>query len=112
MARRSQPNDSPESIRGSLVELLTNFAAELKRDDLRAKVIALIPAFHKLRDLGSSLMPKTDEVSGRERIIAYLHRYPGKVIDGDELMIVSGIGDGRGESGNFASNSAGGFTQA
>jgi hypothetical protein len=93
LPRRSQPNDEPESLRTSLVELLTNFAAELKKTDLRAKVIGLIPAFHKLRDLGSSLMPKSDALSGRDRIIAYLARYPLKVIDGDELMVVSGIGE-------------------
>ena len=93
MPRRSQPNDEPESLRSSLVELLTNFAAELKRTDVRAKVIALIPAFHKLRDLGSSLMPKNDALGARDRIIAYLVQYPFRVIDGDELMVVSGIGE-------------------
>ena len=93
MPRRSQPNDEPEALRAELVELLTNFAAEIQKPDLREKVIALIPAFHKLRDLGSSLMPKSDELSGRDRIIAYLLRYPHKVIDGDELMVVSGIGE-------------------
>jgi hypothetical protein len=56
-------------------------------------VIALIPAFHKLRDLGSSLIPKSDAPSARDRIIVYLQRYPQRVIDGDELMVVSGIGE-------------------
>ena len=93
MARRSQPNDQPESLRSALVDLLKDFADQLKKTDVRAKVIALIPAFHKLRDLGSSLMPKSDALSGRDRIIAYLVRYPQRVIDGDELMVVSGIGE-------------------
>ena len=93
MPRRSQPNDQPESLRQSLVELLTNFAAELRKGDLRGKVLALIPAFHKLRDLGSSLIPKSDAPSARDRIIAYLKRYPRTVIAGDELMVVSGIGE-------------------
>lgn len=93
MARRSQPNDKPEALRQSLVELLTNFADELKKTDLRDKVVALIPAFHKLRDLGSSLIPKNEAANARERIIAYLQRYPQTVIDGDELMVVSGIGE-------------------
>jgi hypothetical protein len=73
--------------------LLSNFGNELQKPDLRTKVIALIPAFHKLRDLGSSLVPKTDASSGRDRILAYLTRYPTQVIDGDELMVVSGIGE-------------------
>lgn len=91
MARRSQPSNVPEELRQSLVELLTNFAEELKKEDLREKVVALVPAFHKLRDLGSSLIPQSEAASARERIIAYLKQYPRVVIDGDELMVVSGI---------------------
>ena len=93
MTRRSSPNDKPEDLRQSLIELLTNFAEELKRSDLRAKVMALVPAYHKLRDLGSSLIPKDEAPSARDRIIAYFRRYPQKVIDGNELMVVSGIGE-------------------
>lgn len=93
MARRSQPNNVPEELRQSLVELLTNFKEELQKDDLREKVVALVPAFHKLRDLGSSLIPQSEAASARERIISYLQQYPGIVIDGDELMVVSGINE-------------------
>ena len=75
------------------MELLTNFADELKQSELRNKVLALVPAFHKLRDLGSSLIPKEDSPSARDRIIAYLRNYPQRIIDGDELMVVSGIGE-------------------
>lgn len=89
--RRPKPNDAPEELRQSLIELLTNFAAELEKSDLRAKVVALVPAFHKLRDLGSSFIPHGEAPSARDRIIAYLKRFPNKVIDGDELMVVSGI---------------------
>ncbi len=91
--RRSRPSDKPEQLRSELVHLLTNFAEELNKTDLRPKVIALVPVFHKLRDLGSSLIPKSDADSGRERILAYLRRYPQVIIDGDELMVVSGIGE-------------------
>ena len=93
MARRSQPSNVPEELRQSLVELLTNFAEELHKEDLREKVVALVPAFHKLRDLGSSLIPQSEAASARERIIAYLKQYPRVVIDGDELMVVSGINE-------------------
>jgi hypothetical protein len=91
--RRSRPENEPEALRQSLVELLTNFAEELRKSDLRAKVIALVPAFHKLRDLGSSLIPKNEAASARNRIIAYFLRYPHTVINGDELMVVSGIAE-------------------
>jgi hypothetical protein len=93
LARRSRPDDEPESIRAALVGLLANFDAELAQSDVRVKVKALIPAFHKLRDLGCSLIPKSEAPSARDRIIAYFKRYPRKVIDGDELMVVSGIAE-------------------
>lgn len=93
MARRSKPNNEPEQLRCRLVELITNFATELENSDLRSKVRALVPAFHTLRDLGSSLMPIQGAVSARDRILAYLQTYPFQVIDGDELMVVSGIGE-------------------
>ena len=93
MARRSKPKDNPEMLRQSLVDLLTNFSEELKKRDLRSKVVALIPAFQALRDLGSSLIPKTEAASARDRIIEYLKQYPRIVIDGDELMVVSGINE-------------------
>ena len=86
MARRSKPNDTPEALQQHLIDLLTNFSEELKNEDLRAKVVALVPAFHTLRDLGSSLIPKTEAPSARDRIIAYLKQYPLTVIDGDELI--------------------------
>jgi len=93
LPRRSHPAAEPEAIRQSLVDLLTNFAAELEKPDLRSKVIALVPAFHKLRDLGSSLIPRAEADSALDRVIAYFKRYPRKVIDGDELMVVSGIAE-------------------
>jgi hypothetical protein len=93
LPRRSKPDSEPESIRSSLVDLLTNFTSELAGSDLRAKVIALVPAFHKLRDLGSSLIPRSEAANTYARITAYLLRYQGQVIDGDELMVVAGIAE-------------------
>jgi hypothetical protein len=84
------PNES-ELLRQSLVDLLGNFASDLQKEDLRAKVVALVPAFQKLRDLGRSLIPQSDVDSGRDRILAYLRRYPQQAIDSDELIVVSGI---------------------
>jgi hypothetical protein len=56
-------------------------------------VLALIPAFHSLRDLGSSFIPKTTAASGIDRILFYLRKYPITVIHGDELMVIAGIGE-------------------
>lgn len=91
MRRSKQYN--PEVIRDNLVALLTDFRTKLKQSDLRAKVQALIPAFHLLRDLGSSLIPKETAASGMDRVLAYLQKYALTVIKGDELMVVAGIGE-------------------
>lgn len=92
MPRRSKQGEL-ETIRATLVELLTNFKKELETPNLRAKVQALVPAYHLLRDLGSSLIPREDAASARDRILFYLRKYPRFVIAGDELMVVSGIGE-------------------
>jgi hypothetical protein len=93
LVRRSQPNDRPEELRTELVALLTDFAENLQHKDLRTKVLALVPAFRKLRDLGCSLIPMSEPVSARDRILAYLLRYPQQIIDGDELAVISGISE-------------------
>jgi hypothetical protein len=92
MPRRSKQGDV-EVIREKLVALLANFQSELKSSHLRSKVKALIPAYHLLRDLGSSLIPKADADSARDRILFYLLKYPKIVIRGEELMVVAGIND-------------------
>jgi len=76
-----------------LMALLRDFERQIKEQDLRTKVLALVPAFHSLRDLGSSLIPQQDACAARERILLYLLRYPLVVIHGDELMVISGIQD-------------------
>jgi hypothetical protein len=76
-----------------LVALLTDFAEKLRHGDLRTKVLALVPAFRKLRDLGCSLIPMSDAASARDRILAYLLKYPQQIVDGDELAVISGISE-------------------
>lgn len=92
MARRSKQSD-PEKIRREVIELLVNFENRLARGDLRQKVIALIPIRNLLNDLGSSLIPAEIASSARDRILAYLQRYPLTVIDGQELAVVAGISE-------------------
>lgn len=70
--------------------MLTEFNSALP--DTREKVLSLIPAFHLLRDLGSSLISEHIPAA-RDRIIFYLCKYPRKIIHGDELMVVSGISE-------------------
>jgi len=51
----------------------------------------LVPCFHHLRELGKSLIPRAVARSARDRILHYFIKYPGIVISGDELLVVSGI---------------------
>ena len=90
MAPRSQ-NKDPEILRKELIALFENFESSLKSGTLRQKVLALIPAFRSLRNLGCSLIPANIANSARERIIHYFQKYPNIIIKGDELLVVSGI---------------------
>ncbi|MDR2345189.1 MAG: HNH endonuclease [Planctomycetaceae bacterium] len=92
MPRRPIKN-TPETLRKELIALLTDFESKLQLSDLRDKVLALIPAFHKLRDLGSSLMLRKSASAARDRILAYFLKYPFTIIHSDELMIITGIQD-------------------
>ncbi len=90
MPRRPK-STTPDEVRNRLIVLLSDFEKHLRQDDLRQKVKALVPAFHLLRDLGSSLIPHQDAGAARDRILSYFRKYPFEVIHGDELMVVSGI---------------------
>jgi len=83
--------DNPEAIRQKVVELIKNFQAELMSGELRTKVLALVPIFHGLRDLGKSLIPAENASAARDRILYYFRKYPSTIINGDELLVVSGI---------------------
>ena len=80
-----------EDIRAQLVAMLLDFEQELKSGELREKVLYLSRCFHGLRDLGKSLVPPSVAGSARERILYYFKEYPGIVISGEELLVVSGI---------------------
>jgi len=92
MARRSN-RDTPEVLRQKLLTLIEEFEYKLQDDDLRAQVVALVPANHTLRDLGSSLITDDSSNSAKGRILAYLLKYPKTVLHGDELMVVAGISE-------------------
>lgn len=92
MTRRSQPRDT-STILKELQQLLADFESELVSGDLRAKVLALVPAVHALRDLGSSLISKSEANSARNRVLLYFRRYLQQIIKGDELLVVAGINE-------------------
>ncbi len=90
MARSSSPSE-PEQLRSILVRFLQDIESKLQSKERRERVRALIPAFHALRDLGASLLPEVALEAARERILFYSRQYPLTVINGEELMVVSGI---------------------
>jgi len=93
MPRKRARNISgtPEDCRRDLEELIRNFETHLREGELRTKVLALIPIFHGLRNLGKSLIPHELARAARDRILYYFRQYPKVVINGDELLVVSGI---------------------
>lgn len=89
--RKKAKRSDPEAVRQKVAKLIDNFEAELRSGELRPKVLALIPIFHGLRDLGKALIPAEHASAARDRILYYFRQYPGTVINGDELLVVSGI---------------------
>jgi hypothetical protein len=90
-AKRKMKQADPETLRRELARLIENFEAELRSGELRTKVLSLIPIFHGLRELGKALLPAECASAARDRILYYLCKYPRTVINGDELLVVSGI---------------------
>ena len=89
--RKERKQVDPEVFRRRVEELIRNFESELQTKDLRPKVLALVPIFHSLRDLGKALIPSEYASAARDRILYYFRKYHGIIIAGDELLVVSGI---------------------
>lgn len=92
MARKTKQCDT-QVLRNELIELFRGFESKVSASDLRGRVLFLVPAHHLLRDMGSSLVSIEEAASAQERIILYLRTYPGQFVSGDELMVISGIGE-------------------
>ena len=92
MAKRTKPG-SPEEYRLQLVELLENFQEYLRSSELRDQVLQLVPATKLLQNLGCSLIQGEETGSARGRILAYMKKYVGVILSGEELMVVAGISE-------------------
>ena len=69
--------NNPESIRKELQDLISNFELELKKEELRPKVLSLVQFLEKFRALGISLSISDHKTtSARERILNYFQKYP------------------------------------
>ncbi len=71
--------------------LIDNYEQELLNDNLRSKVIYLTQVLKNFRNLGKSIIDDENDLSARDRILKYFLKFPGVIINGDELFIVSGI---------------------
>ena len=76
-----------------LYETLRSFEDAGSTDSVREQVLALIPAFDSLREIGKSLVPQGTTMSARDRLLKYFLCYPGAIISGKELMVVGGISE-------------------
>lgn len=79
-------SSDPETLRQKLEKLIKNFETDLRSGELRPKVLALIPIFRNLRNLGKALIPPEYSSAARVRILFYFRTYPGTIINGDELL--------------------------
>jgi len=93
MVRRSKATKNFSKQVNEIKSFLDDFLQRIEGDDLRAQVLSLIPAFHSLKGLGSGLIVSDKGNSARDRILAYFRKYPFTLIDGDEIAVVSGIGE-------------------
>ncbi len=82
---------NPEIIRQKVADLIKNFESELRSGELRTKVLALVPVFQGMRELGKALIPAEYASAARDRILYYFQQYPGTIINSEELLVVSGI---------------------
>ncbi len=62
-------------------------------EDIRTRVLALVPAVETLRKLGKKLIPNGLSLSARDRLLAYFRRYPLTVLNEKELAVVAGISE-------------------
>lgn len=76
-----------------LRKILEEFETLSIRGDLRRRVIALVPAFDTIREIGKSLVTDGLKMSARDRLLAYFLEYPRTVLHEKELAVVAGISE-------------------
>lgn len=91
--RRSQSGHTGV-VYAEFVALVDGLRPHLASPDSRDRVRGIIPLFHKLRDLGASVIDdETGSDAARHRILKYLLAHLESPVAGEELMVVSGIGE-------------------
>ena len=76
-----------------LETILTDFDKNYSKNDIRGRILSLIPAFDAIRDLGKSIIPDGNTISARNRLLKYFLAYPRVILNEKELAIVAGISE-------------------
>ncbi len=80
-------------ILSELRSVLSDFERVSLSPGIRTRVLALLPAYDSLRELGKSLIPDGLSISARDRLLAYFIAYPRIVLSEKELAVVAGISE-------------------
>ncbi|MDA3950427.1 MAG: HNH endonuclease signature motif containing protein [Spirochaeta sp.] len=76
-----------------LRKILQEFEKKSISGDLRDRVIALVPGFDAIREIGKSLVANGLQKSARDRLLSYFLEYPRTVLSEKELAVVAGISE-------------------
>lgn len=82
-----------ERLLDELRAVLDRFETLGPSEDIRTRVLELVPAVSALRDLGKSTIPEGLSLSARDRLLTYLRRYPMTALNELELAVVAGISE-------------------
>lgn len=82
-----------DRLLSDLRAVLNQFETIGPTEDIRKRVLQLVPAMSGLRDLGKSMIPDGLTLSARERLLSYFCMYPLTVLNERELAVVAGISE-------------------
>ncbi|MFO8063257.1 MAG: HNH endonuclease, partial [Spirochaetia bacterium] len=82
-----------ERALSDLRQTLVDFESVDSHENIRDRVLSLVPAVDALRELGKSLISEDLTLPARDRLLKYFRLYPLTVLNHKELAIVAGISD-------------------
>ena len=85
--------DNQEKALSDLRQTLVDFENVDSHENIRDRVLSLVPAVDALRELGKSLISEDLTLPARDRLLKYFRLYPLTVLNHKELAIVAGISD-------------------
>ena len=82
-----------KELLSELRSVLVDFEKASGHMEIRKRVLALVPVFESVRELGKSLIPNGLKLSARDRLLTYFLAYPRIVLGEKELALVAGISE-------------------